>query len=71
MHNVITKQKEYCKQYIDGRQNMSHVSFFRTSQFFPEESGYSTAEQDHRKALRSKTKLNTSLSEKDRLLQHR
>lgn len=35
---------------------MSHVSFFRTSQFFPEESGFSTGELSELKAMRS-TKL--------------
>jgi len=33
---------------------MSHVSFFRTSQFFPEDSGFSTSDITNLKVQKSK-----------------
>lgn len=39
---------------------MSHVSFFRTSQFFPEDSGFSTSELDEVRTSRSSKLINVT-----------
>jgi hypothetical protein len=41
VQDAITKTREYCQNYINSRSDMSHVSFFRTSQYFPLDSGFS------------------------------
>jgi hypothetical protein len=53
----------YCKQYIESRQQMSHVSFFRTSQFFPEDSGFSTSEMDELRKRKSSTLITANRNE--------
>ncbi len=63
MQNALTKMSNYCKQYIESRQQMSHVSFFRTSQFFPEDSGFSTSEMDELRKRKSSTLITANRNE--------
>lgn len=58
VQNALTKMGIHCKQYIESRQQMSHVSFFRTSQFFPDDSGFSTSELDDLKKIKSSKLIN-------------
>jgi hypothetical protein len=60
VQNALTKMSNYCKQYIESRQQMSHVSFFRTSQFFPEDSGFSTTELDEVRKTKSSKLINVT-----------
>ena len=37
IQNALTKSDNDCRKYIESRQDLCHVSFFRTAQFFESE----------------------------------